>query len=204
MIPGKTTLLKLLSLCLSYPDAALVGSLPEAREAIQGLPDSEAKDKLARFAAYLEEQPALALQEHYTAAFDLNPAASLNLTYHLMGDHEDRGRALAELHGLYLQAGYELAFNELPDYLPLVLEFLAQAPDSETDALLGRCLTALPAITAALRKNNSGYAVPLELLCDVFPQPEEERTDRPAATDPAKTLGPGQSAEGFLHKHRGD
>jgi nitrate reductase delta subunit len=100
--------------------------------------------------------------------FDMNPAASLNLTYHVMGDREERGSALAALAEVYRQAGYEPALNELPDFLPLVLEFLYESPGAEADPLLGRCLAALPAVAGSLRKNGSGYAGLLDVLCGML------------------------------------
>lgn len=163
-------LLKLLSACLAYPDAAVVASLPELESAAAGVGDAPARGRLLDFLSQLRTQPLLALQEHYTAVFDLNPSASLNLTYHLMGDREDRGRALAELIEVYRQAGFEPALNDLPDFLPLLIEFLAAAPQAETHALVRRCLSAVPALAARLRQSGSLYAVPLELLCGAFPE----------------------------------
>jgi nitrate reductase molybdenum cofactor assembly chaperone NarJ/NarW len=164
------TLLKLLSLCLAYPDPAFVEALPEMKAAAAGLSDPLARERLLDFMARLEKQPLLALQEHYTAVFDLNPSASLNLTYHLMGDREERGPALAELLDIYGRAGFEPAVNELPDYLPLLLEFLSASPQSESNALVRRCLTAVPAIAGRLKQGGSMFAAPLELLCGVFPE----------------------------------
>jgi len=92
-----------------------------------------------------------------------------------MGDREDRGRSLAELLEVYRQAGFEPAVNELPDFLPLLLEFIAASSPAEPHALILRCLAAVPAVAGRLKENGSLYAVPLELLCGVFP----ETTDVP-------------------------
>jgi nitrate reductase molybdenum cofactor assembly chaperone NarJ/NarW len=164
------TLLKLLSLCLAYPDSALVEALPEMKAAAAGLGDPLARERLLDFIALLGKQPLLALQEHYTAVFDMNPSSSLNLTYHLMGDREERGPALAQLLEVYRQAGFEPAVNELPDYLPLLLEFLSASPGADTHALVQRCLTAVPAIAGRLKQGDSMFAVPLELLSGMFPE----------------------------------
>jgi nitrate reductase delta subunit len=181
-------LLKLLSLCLAYPAAADRAALSEMEAAAAGLGDAQARDVMARFLALVNAQPLLKLQEHYTAVFDMNPSASLNLTYHLMGDREDRGRALAELLEVYLRAGFEPAVNELPDFLPLMLEFMAASPPAEPHGLILRCLSAVPAIAGRLRETDSLYAVPLELVCGVFP----ETTDvplSPAGAAPAGASG---------------
>jgi nitrate reductase delta subunit len=100
-----------------------------------------------------------------------------------LGDREDRGRALAELLEAYLKAGFEPAVNELPDFLPLLLEFLAAAPQAETHAPILRCLAAVPALAVRLKESGSLYAVPLELLCGVFP----ETTDVPRSPAGAPT-----------------
>jgi len=172
MTDEKRALLKLLSLCLAYPDAE---ALPEMEAAAAGVGEPLARERLSQFVTLMKTQTLLQLQEHYTAVFDMNPSASLNLTYHLMGDREDRGRALAELLEIYLRAGFEPAVNELPDFLPLLLEFMAASPPAEPHAPIQRCLAAVPAVARRLKENGSLYAVPLELLCEVF----TETTDVP-------------------------
>jgi nitrate reductase delta subunit len=164
MTNDRTTVFKLLSLCLAYPDPALAEALPDIESAAAGLSDARLREGMASFAAALRSQPLLSVQEHYIAVFDMTPAASLNLTYHLMGDREERGRALAELLAVYRMGGFEPAVNELPDYLPLLLEFLACSPQSETFSAVQRCLGAVPAITGRLREIGSLYAAPFELL----------------------------------------
>jgi nitrate reductase delta subunit len=163
-------LLKLLSACLAYPDPAFMEALPELESTAAAVGDAPARERLSDFMSKLKTRSLLALQEHYTAAFDLNPSASLNLTYHLMGDREERGRALSQLIEVYRQAGLEPAVNDLPDFLPLLLEFLAAAPQAETPALVQRCLSAVPAIAARLRESGSMYAAPIEVVCGLFPE----------------------------------
>jgi nitrate reductase delta subunit len=182
MTDEKSALIKLLSLCLAYPDAE---ALPEMDAAAAGLREPHARERLVHFITLMKTQPLLKLQEHYTAVFDLNPSASLNLTYHLMGDREDRGRALAELLELYRQTGFEPAVNELPDFLPLMLEFLAASPPAEPHPLVLRCLAVVPAVAGRLKEAGSLYAVPLELLCEAFPA----TTDVPLSPDAAAPAG---------------
>jgi len=182
MTDDTRALTKLLSLCLAYPDAESLAALPEIRAAAAGLGDAQAREALIGFLSRVEAEPELKLQEHYTAAFDMTPSASLNLTWHLMGDREDRGRALADLLAVYLQAGFEPAVGELPDFLPLMLEFLAAAAPEEPHPLIRRCLAAVPAIAARLKESGSMYAVPLELVGGVFPAVgEDESTRKPKA-----------------------
>jgi nitrate reductase delta subunit len=174
MTDDTRTLIKLLGLCLAYPDAETLTALPEIRAAAAGLGDARAREALAGFLARVEAEPELKLQEHYTAVFDMTPSASLNLTWHLMGDREERGRALAELLAVYLQAGFEPAVGELPDFLPLMLEFLAAAAPEHPHPLIRRCLAAVPAIAAKLREAGSPYAAPLEMVGEIFPASTDE------------------------------
>ena len=185
MTDEKRALLKLLSRCLAFPEAE---ALPEMEAAVASLGEPRVREHLVDFMVQLKAQSLLKLQEHYTTVFDMNPSASLNLTYHLMGDREDRGRALAELLEVYLQAGFEPAVNELPDFLPLMLEFMAAASPAEPHALILRCLSVVPAVAGRLKETGSPYAVPLELLGRVF----SETTDvslSPAGASPAGASG---------------
>lgn len=194
MMEDHRHLFKLLSVCLSYPDETLFNSLGEIEADLQTLADPARKTLLA-FIDALKAQSRLAFQEHYTAVFDLNPAACLNLTYHLMGDGEARGRVLAEMQATYHRAGFEISVKELPDYLPLVLEFLAEAPGEEQHTVFRRSLAAVPAIAKRLEEAASPYAAPLRLLGAIVPA-NEERTTMQAATsatpgppDPKSPLG---------------
>jgi nitrate reductase delta subunit len=166
----KEVILKLLSACLAYPDPTFIEALPELESTAAAVENAPARERLTDFLSRLKVQSLLTLQAHYTAAFDLNPSASLNLTYHLMGNREDRGRALSELIEVYRQAGFEPAVNDLPDFLPLLLEFLAAAPQAETQALIQRCLGAVPLIAARLREKGSMYVAPVEVVCGLFPE----------------------------------
>jgi nitrate reductase delta subunit len=170
MTDEKRVLLNLLSRCLAYPDAEALEALPAMQNAAARLPDPHSRESLSHMLALMKAQSRLELQEHYTAVFDLNPSASLNLTYHLMGDREDRGRALAALLDVYRRAGFEPAVNELPDFLPLMLEFMAVSPPAEPPALILQCLSAVPAIAGRLKEAGSLYAIAVEVLCTLFPE----------------------------------
>jgi len=200
MTDEKRTLLKLLSLCLAYPDAEALAALPEMEEATAGLRDPLSRERLSHFMTLMKAQSLLKLQEHYTAVFDMNPTTSLNLTWHLMGDREDRGRALAELLDVYRQAGFEPAVNELPDFLPLLLEFLAAASPADAHTSILRCLAAVPALAGRLKEAGSLYAVPLEMLCGVFPETAHVSRNRESLD---KTRNPKLEARNKFERSRG-
>jgi nitrate reductase delta subunit len=178
MMEARRRIFKLLSLCLSYPDEALAAGAPELAAAAAGVAEPSVRESLAAFAAHLASEPLLRQQEHYTELFDLEPRDCLNLTYHLVGEREERGRALCDLLALYGEGGFEPSGGELPDYLPLVLEFLSLAPGAVGDPRVSRCLAAVPALAERIRERRSIYAAPLEALGRMLPAqalPEEER-----------------------------
>ncbi len=183
------TLLKLLSALIQYPDDGFIGSLTALKETVENTVGSPAKRKLLGFLDDVEAMPPISLQEHFTQIFDISPATCLNLTYHSLGDSEDRGRTLAELDQVYCRAGFERTTAELPDYLPLVLEFLSQCPRADGADLLWHHLGAADSIADKLLKMDSPYRVPLELLAEyvqtVTPSAHDCRKNPQVAEPPA-------------------
>ena len=159
---------KVLALLLEYPSTAWSGELPDLHPLVAAMADEQRRQPLQRFLTYAGNTPPLELQETYTAAFDLDPATSLHLTYHLMGDSEDRGKALAGLLWVYHQAGYDAAIGELPDYLPLMLEFLALCPAPEDADLLWSCLGTVATLAERLEQNQHPYAGLVGLAADIL------------------------------------
>jgi nitrate reductase molybdenum cofactor assembly chaperone NarJ/NarW len=117
---------------LQYPDEELISFLEGMRGSLKDLPASGAKSACLNFLEHLDHTSLLRLQEAFTETFDLNPSTCLNLTYHRWGDGKDRSGALICLKRLYEEAGFEMATEELPDYLPLVLEFMTGIPNGDS------------------------------------------------------------------------
>jgi nitrate reductase delta subunit len=154
------TLCKVLSFLLDYPVAE---SVPAAEElSTDRMTDSKSRRLLQEFVDYLKGTPLMRLQETYTATFDLNPATSLNLTYHRWGDSKERGGALVRLVDLYAQAGYEIADGELPDYLPLVLEFLSVGPPGSAREIMAEYHPQVTMLASRLAEASSPYAALVE------------------------------------------
>jgi nitrate reductase delta subunit len=160
--------LKLVSLLMRYPDADYWADLPAVVSAVERLPAGAPKNSLQGFVDHLETSHRLRLQEDYTRLFDLNPSTSLNLSYHLWGDGEKRARLLTELQQLYGEAGLEKNTSELPDYLPLVLEFVAAVPAAHQATAVQACWTGLMQVVDRLQKRGSPYAALLAPLCDAM------------------------------------
>ena len=155
---------RLLSALLVYPDHDLLGQIEMIETEIDDMPSREMKKCMNDFLLYLKTHSSIHLQEGYTAAFDMNPSTTLNLTYHLYGDNEKRADVLARLQQRYQDAGYERITGELPDYLPMMLEFLSVCPDSENTGLIWECLRGIEEVVDRLQKAAPPYAALLQPL----------------------------------------
>jgi nitrate reductase delta subunit len=157
---------KLLSALLEYPDQELIAHLPELREHVAQSPDTDhaERDALQGFLAHLQSTPLTALQTDYVLTFDLTAEHSLHLTHHLFGDDKNRGPALIDLGELYKDYGVEVVTNELPDYLPLILEFTAYLDDREATVFLSDAGKVLGVLTENLKQAGSPYAALLSIV----------------------------------------
>ncbi len=160
---------QILSALFDYPDQRLMDELDRIRAAANQIPEAAFRRAALTFLGYLESQNLIRLQETYTAAFDLHPDTTLNLTYHAFGNNEKRATAMAKLQRIYHLAGWEKTNTELPDYLPLVLEFLCFCPDLEPDHAqsLNNCLRSTKVLMKNLEKDAPAYAMLLTPLADL-------------------------------------
>jgi len=156
--------LRLLSALLQYPDHDLLSQIEMIETEVDDMPSKEMKKCMGDFLLYLKTHSPIHLQEGYTAAFDMNPTTTLNLTYQLYGDNEKRADVLARLQQRYQDAGYERITGELPDYLPMMLEFLSVCPDTENTGLVWECLRGLEDVVDRLQKAAPPYAALLQPL----------------------------------------
>jgi nitrate reductase delta subunit len=155
-----TPVLKALGALLTYPSPELVAAMPEINALVAGetrLPTG-LKAELGTFAAELASGDLLDLQERYVGLFDRGRRTSLHLFEHVHGDSRDRGQAMVDLKDVYARAGLVLAPGELPDYLPVVLEYLAQRPFADTLDMIGDCAHIVRSIGEALARDGSPYA----------------------------------------------
>ena len=166
---------KIVSLLMQYPDKEYLRMLPELEATVKQLTPGRRRAAIEAFLADTRSRSALDLQERYTAAFDLNPATTLNMTYHLWGDGEKRAGLLTHLQQAYASAGYEKITAELPDFLPLVLEFMAAIPEARRHGAVRQCLAKLATVVDRLREIAPPYAELLHPLASIFENPTEAR-----------------------------
>jgi nitrate reductase delta subunit len=154
---------RVLSLLLSYPSDEIVDGREEIASATAGLPAGRARDAIGRFLDHFLATPPLALQQEYVETFDLQKRSSLYLTFFTHGDTRKRGQELLRLKRLYRAAGFILEGAELPDYLPLVLEFAALDPQ-HGEWVLREYRAGLELVHRHLRQKRSAYAELLEAV----------------------------------------
>jgi len=164
-----STTLKVMAHLLSYPDAALRSHLPELRSALQA-EQALASARLAELQtlmAKLAGPDALEIEAQYVELFDRGRATSLHLFEHVHGDSRDRGPAMIDLAQTYEKSGLYLGPDEMPDYLPVVLQFVSTQPPAEARAFLGEMAHIFNAIFNALQQRNSAYASVLGALIEL-------------------------------------
>ncbi len=168
MTPEDRDLLRIASLLLLYPDGDFSEALEAAANGLRGLPDSKAKRGCEDMVNTFRRTPHLQLKEHYTQTFDMTPATSLHLSFHRWGDGEARGNALAHLRQIYRNEGYECVTEELPDFLPMMLEFFSLCREETRTWLMGEYGRAVATLASGLRESGSPYAALLEGLLGRF------------------------------------
>lgn len=161
---------------------------------------------LQPFLRELAEADIYDLQERYVDLFDRGRSVSLHLFEHVHGESRDRGQAMADLVTLYAEHGLEMTDSELPDYLPLFLEFLSLLPDATARELLAEPGAILRELADRLARRHDGYAAVMRSLADLARAPAQGASDIPeedpndlAALDAAweetaVTFGPGDAA----------
>lgn len=160
-----------LSRLLDYPAADGRGLEAAAAGEARG------RRAVARFLASLDGVPPGELEREYVETFDFDRRASLYLTFHTHGDRRQRGLELVRLKRRYAAAGLALAEGELPDYLPVVLEFAALAPEPGR-ALLAELREPIELVRSRLRDRGSRYAVLLDALAADLPRLSRAQAER--------------------------
>ncbi|MEV7006693.1 nitrate reductase molybdenum cofactor assembly chaperone [Streptosporangium sp. NPDC051022] len=179
------------SLLLTYPGPGWPDRLDLVRETLARVP-APATRPLLRFCAYAESADPLDLADRYVATFDRTGRRTLHMTYYTDGDTRRRGVSLAAVKALYRSCGWQSGDAELPDFLPLMLEFAARCPE-QGERLLRDHRAGLDLLAAALRKYHSPYADVLDAVRATLPDAtaRERRTVRAMAEagPPAESVG---------------
>jgi nitrate reductase delta subunit len=144
------------------------------------------------FLQWFETTPLLEAQSHYVELFDRKRRACLYMSYYLNGDTRRRGMALVEFKDLYRAGGWEPNADELPDFLPTLLQFCAVADLDAGEAVLASHRSGLVVLDTALRDARSPYRSLTEVLLHLVPaghEAEEEAQALIAAGPPSELVG---------------
>lgn len=166
---------KICSILLQYPDERVLAQLDTVIAALPAITDGAARDSVTRVTTWLADHTPTEAERHYVATFDHTRRRSLHLTYYRYGDTRKRGMALLSLNHIYRSAGYPVPDGELPDFLPLMLEFAALAPEPGR-RLLNQCRTGLELLGDALHRLGTPYSGLPGAICAGLP--ELARRDR--------------------------
>ncbi|SJM90197.1 molybdenum-cofactor-assembly chaperone subunit (delta subunit) of nitrate reductase 1 [Crenothrix polyspora] len=166
--------LKVLSLLLSYPEAETLEALDEMAAVVEQenlLLDHHKKSVLALIDTY-RGTDLLDAQEAYVALFDRGRFLSLHIFEHVHGESRDRGQAMVNLLQMYESHGFEMSTHELPDYIPLFLEFLSQQERAEAAQLLHDAMPVLSLLGARLIERGNDFRAIFDALAGFAGEPE--------------------------------
>lgn len=207
-IINASTSLRVLARLLAYPDAALRSDMMDMRVALQS-EKSIVGSRLAEIDLLMSQLlsgNALDMEAAYVELFDRGRATSLHLFEHVHGDSRDRGPAMIDLTQTYEKAGLFLGPDEMPDYLPVVLEFVSTQPPKEARAFLSEMAHIFNAIFNALQQRESAYASVLGALLElagekahavkvVVDEPLDTAWEEPVVFDGCSTKGQAKPGE---------
>lgn len=208
---GASKSFKALSALLSYPTRELAAAIPEIAAVIaaEGLVAPEAAKGLCPLLDDLGTMDLYELQERYVELFDKARRHSLHLFEHIHGESRDRGQAMVDLAAHYQRGGLVIAASELPDFIPLFLEFLSMRPLEDARGLLRETAHILALLEDRLARRNGSYAAVFTALlsvvggtaaiaetADTSDEPDDLAAIDAAWEETAVTFGPGNATDG--------
>lgn len=161
---------KIASILLQYPTEEWLRGIEEIKLELKTMDDSLTKMYLNSFLYYVESTPFMELCERYVATFDYHGIVSLHLTYHVFKDSRQRGEALVQLRNIFKQSDFETITEELPDYLPLILELLSVTNEEQMQQVLKLHYKSMEKLHDDLMKENNEYHFILKAINNVSEQ----------------------------------
>ncbi len=206
--------LKVLSALLTYPEPEIIAAGPELKAVIarEGLLPKPYRAGLEQLVDDLSAHDLYDAQERYILLFDRTRSLSLHLFEHVHGESRDRGQAMVDLIKLYEDGGYTPTTSQLPDFLPLFLEFAATRAPADAIELIGQPGHVFAALRERLAKRQSPYAAVFAALvalskatlsepalaalrAEPDPEPEDLEALDAAWEEEEVTFGPGNAAD---------
>jgi nitrate reductase molybdenum cofactor assembly chaperone NarJ/NarW len=166
--PGAVSPYKLASVLLQYPTTSLFAGIAELDAAAAQASPRASREAFARFLLWLRATPPTQVGQHYVETFDLRRRCALYLTYYRYGDTRKRGMSMLTFKTAYRAAGLDPTGDELPDYLPMVLDFAAFSPRGEQ--LLRAHRADLELLRRALDQAATPYVDVVVAVCALLPR----------------------------------
>jgi nitrate reductase molybdenum cofactor assembly chaperone NarJ/NarW len=168
--------------CLDYPEASLLARLPHLRAALAEQPDTTAVCAITRLVEHIAATPLDDQQRTYVETFDLDGKHALYLSYWTDGNTRRRGEVLGHFKAAYRASGWLVdTGGELPDYLPMVLEFAAVADPDAGRTLLTEFRPSLELLRLGLTDAATPYADGVIAVCETLPGPSPKDRSAVAA-----------------------
>jgi nitrate reductase delta subunit len=169
---------RILSLLMTYPNEEIYAFLPQVKATLEEEDVLNAKviSGIDTFVDFFSRRPLTFWQEFYVQLFDYSRSVSLYLFEHVHGDSKDRGQAMVDLIELYKENGLQISQSELPDFLPVFLEFLALQTSSKASEYLTEIIDIVGFIHRKLEEKNNPYQYLLAAIITLSAkQPAEAR-----------------------------
>lgn len=205
---------KVLAALLTYPEADIQAAADYLAAAVEAesLLVTPHREAVLRFIDEMKKTDLLDLQERYVGLFDRSRSLSLHLFEHVHGESRDRGQAMVDLRALYERHGLAATSRELPDFLPLFLEFLSLLPVDEARGHLAEAAHIVTALWERMASHDTGYAGILRAAASLADEPDRQAVEAVKAaaeaairdevvpdatwTETPVTFGPGRTAGG--------
>lgn len=158
----------LLSYLLAYPNEKWAEGLTDCREMLDNLTDERVADSMKRFIEEVSNVDPDERMKTYVSVFDFGRKTNMYMSYLSAGEQRERGMALLDLKQVYHKAGFHVTDKELPDYLPLILEFSSQAAEKFVLPIMRKYKKNISEIRSQLAEMDSSYAVLFDVLVHVL------------------------------------
>lgn len=172
---------RILSLLMTYPNEEIYNFLPQVNSSLkeENLLNADFITGIDTFVKFFAQQPLTFWQEHYVQLFDYSRSVSLYLFEHVHGDSKDRGQAMVDLIDLYTENGLQINRPELPDYLPVFLEFLAIQTKEKAMDYLSEIIDIVGFIHRKLDEKDNPYKYLLSAIIQLSARkPAEARIEK--------------------------
>jgi nitrate reductase delta subunit len=160
---------KVISRLMDYPSAEVHQNVSELKQILLESPalSDTLKVRLEDWLTEFQKGDLMDIQEIYGGLFDRGRATSLLLFEHVHGESRDRGQAMVDLMALYKTSGFEINARELPDYIPMYLEYLSYQPQEDAENGILDVAHIIALVGARLEDRESGYGLLFRALLDL-------------------------------------